>query len=222
MTQFNDFLNLISEAKKEIEAETEKSNQIFSDKIKHNSFFDLLEVKTPEPVEILAEEITQETLPEQISVVNPLLEAATYDKLFKTNVNLFDQPDLPKVKPELKALTDKVKYMEDWLTKISMAGPGGGEVNLRWLDDIDRSTIANDRYLKYDQHSNKFVFSNPNASELGTLDYIQLTLKLWLRIIDLILVNKILRYMVIHTLDTHYQIFQVTSHRNKFCTHRSL
>ena len=114
MTQFNDFLNLISEAKKEIEAETEKSNQIFSDKIKHNSFFDLLEVKTPEPVEILAEEITQETLPEQIPVVNPLLEAATYDKLFKTNVNLFDQPDLPKVKPELKALTDKVKYMEDW------------------------------------------------------------------------------------------------------------
>ena len=148
MTQFNDFLNLVSEAKKEIEQETQKSNQIFSDKIKHNSFFDLLEITTPEPIEEIIQEATEQEIFIEEPVVNPLLEAATYDKLFKTNVNLFDQPDLPKVKPELKALTDKVKYMEDWLTKISLAGPGGGEVNLRWLDDIDRSTIANDRYLK--------------------------------------------------------------------------
>jgi hypothetical protein len=46
--------------------------------------------------------------------------------------------------------------MENWLSKISMAGPGGGEVNLRWLDDVDRSSIANGRYLKYNQFTNKF------------------------------------------------------------------
>jgi hypothetical protein len=103
-----------------------------------------------------------------------LTEGSQYDKLFKTNVDLFNQPNLPKVAPEVKALTDRLKYLEDWVTKISMAGPGGGEVNLRWLDDIDRSSIANDRYLKYDQHTNKFVFENPNGSQIGTLDYIQL------------------------------------------------
>ena len=55
-----------------------------------------------------------------------------------------------------------------------MAGPGGGEVNLRYLDDVDRSSIANDRYLKYDQGTNKFVFSNPTGAEVGVLDYLQL------------------------------------------------
>ena len=191
MTQFNEFLNLLSEAKKE----SEQKETVLTEKIKNNSFFDLLmnveisneqldeeieqvyQETDSQTVESILETVigaTKEQIVEKIIETNPLLEASTYDKLFKTNVNLFDQPDLPKTTPEIKALTDKIQYMENWLTKISMAGPGGGEVNLRYLDDVDRSSIANDRYLKYDQGTNKFVFSNPTGAEVGVLDYLQL------------------------------------------------
>ena len=41
---------------------------------------------------------------------------------------------------------------------------GGGEVNLRYLDDIDRASIANGRVLSYDSSTNKFVFISPGAA----------------------------------------------------------
>jgi hypothetical protein len=180
MNELNDFLNLISEAKRE--SITPKKEILgLSEKIKHNSFFNLLENTTPELypelqpiVEPTPPEIIQEEFIEEKVAKKDLTDASHYNRLFKTNVDLFNQPKLPAVAPEMKALTDKIQYMENWLTKISMAGAGGGEVNFRWLDDIDRSSIANGRYLKYNQFSNKFVFDNPNANEVGVLDYLQL------------------------------------------------
>ena len=41
---------------------------------------------------------------------------------------------------------------------------GGGEVNLRYLDDIDRASIGNGRVLSYDATSNKFKFISPGAA----------------------------------------------------------
>jgi prefoldin subunit 5 len=41
---------------------------------------------------------------------------------------------------------------------------GGGEVNLRYLDDIDRTSIANGRVLSYDSTTKKFVFISPDAA----------------------------------------------------------
>lgn len=37
---------------------------------------------------------------------------------------------------------------------------GGGEVNLRNLDDVSRNTISDNRFLTYDQSSKKFIFSD--------------------------------------------------------------
>ena len=42
---------------------------------------------------------------------------------------------------------------------------GGGEVNLRNLDDVDRSSISSGRWLKYDGPSKKFVFAEINPQE---------------------------------------------------------
>ena len=109
------------------------------------------------PVENKEQEITEELLIEAPKQVD-LTDGAQYDKLFKTNVDLFNQPKNPKVAPEIKAITDKLQYMENWLSKISMAGPGGGEVNLRYLDDVNDKTIQDGRFLRYNGASENFEF----------------------------------------------------------------
>jgi hypothetical protein len=42
---------------------------------------------------------------------------------------------------------------------------GGGETKLRKLDDIDRSTIADNKYLKYNAATGKFVFSAVSSAD---------------------------------------------------------
>jgi len=42
---------------------------------------------------------------------------------------------------------------------------GGGEVKLRMLDDVDRSTIADGLFLKYQASTRKFVFSSQEHEE---------------------------------------------------------
>ena len=42
---------------------------------------------------------------------------------------------------------------------------GGGEVKLRMLDDVDRSSIADGLFLKYQASSNKFVFDSQEHDE---------------------------------------------------------
>jgi hypothetical protein len=242
MNELNEFLTLVSQAKKEAEEVWDTTPEIFSDalvektkfktpkidissKLKETSFLSLLEsemVKSKEiekeqkvkedifasffesiPVELnrsietvitvsvqldnehsleketieeqpigseeIQEEIISQPVPEVI-VEAPkkmdLTDPSHYDKLFKTNTDHFSQPDAPKVDPTVKALTDKVKYMEDWLSKISMAGPGSGEVNLRYLDDIDRPSIYDGRYLRYNDSIKKFEFAEVNPHDI--------------------------------------------------------
>ena len=60
----------------------------------------------------------------------------------------------------------KIKFLEQWIGKIANAGPGSGEVNLRWLDDVKRDTIADGRWLKYSEADKKFVFDEINPYEV--------------------------------------------------------
>jgi hypothetical protein len=119
--------------------------------------------------------IVEETIVELVEAPEIIVEApkkldltdpSHYDKLFKTNTDNFAQPDAPKIDPTVKALTDKIKYMEDWLTKISMTGPGSGEVNLRYLDDVDRPSIYDGRYLRYSDSKKKFEFAEVNPHDI--------------------------------------------------------
>jgi len=230
MNDLNDFLEIVSEGKKELENVTKQTEIILNppkfsslfDNLKGDSFLSILEleIKTEkekekkqkkidkinekeflsifqskeekieiveeesipeiesifehEIIPIMLEEVSEESIPEiteelliiEATKQNKLLNPATYDKLFKTNVDLFNQPKLQKVNPEMKAITDKLQYMENWLTKVSMAGPGGGEVNLRWLDDVDRSSIYDMRYMRYNNTSKKFEFAEVNPHDI--------------------------------------------------------
>jgi hypothetical protein len=66
----------------------------------------------------------------------------------------------------LNALISKSLASDAWKST------GSGEVNLRYLDDVDRSTIQDGYYLKYDATSKKFVFAqlSGGGSEVDTLD----------------------------------------------------
>lgn len=178
---------------KEVEANEKKTTDIFTsffesipvtfNKPVDPEITNPLEICSPEQDIELIEEILveqeQEIQPEilvdtliipEVIVEEPkkldLTDPSHYDKLFKTNTDHFSQPDLPKSDPNIKALTDKIKYMEDWLTKIAMAGPGSGEVNLRYLDDVDRSSIYDGRYLRYTDSIKKFEFAEVNPHDI--------------------------------------------------------
>ena len=72
----------------------------------------------------------------------------------------FQQPDPLVVPDNMDAIRGKLKFLEQWVSKISMAGPGSGEVNLRYLDDVDRNAIADDKYLRYESNTRKFTFDS--------------------------------------------------------------
>lgn len=128
----------------------------------------IIEEELIQIVEPIVEPIVEDVVVEPIVEVKSkdLTDGSQYDRLFKTNVDLFNQPKNPKVSPDIKALTDKIQYMENWLSKISMAGPGGGEVNLRYLDDVSRPSIYDGRYLRYNDSIKKFEFAEVNPHDI--------------------------------------------------------
>jgi hypothetical protein len=79
---------------------------------------------------------------------------------------MFVQPDPNVVDKDIRSIQQKMKMLEGWISKIAMTGPGGGEVNLRYLDDVARDTIADGKWLKYDATRKKFVFDDINPGEI--------------------------------------------------------
>jgi hypothetical protein len=74
------------------------------------------------------------------------------------------------------------KDVSDYKVKVNQAitkgfgggSSGGGEVNLRHLDDVDTNNLANNRYLRYNAANNKFEFAAVSVGgadqELNTTD----------------------------------------------------
>lgn len=118
-----------------------------------------------------------ETIDNIIDNISPPLQdliSATIDsinkeekfKSVKENTDLFNQPNSQKFEPSIKILQEKLKFLEDWVSKISMAGPGSGEVNFRWLDDVNRDTIGNtDQILRYNPNDKKFFFGQLSGDQ---------------------------------------------------------
>ena len=76
------------------------------------------------------------------------------------NNDSFQQPAPQPVDPNFTSLQRKVQFLEQAIGRIAATGPGSGEVNLRYLDDVNRSTIDDKLYLRYDAPSKKFVFDH--------------------------------------------------------------
>ena len=132
--------------------------------------------RLPKP-ETVEEELIQEDIIQTLDIIeektniekNLILDAVesiSKEQTLKSNeqipenyTNTVSQPNSAQPNPDIKSLQKKLKFLEDWVSKISMAGPGGGEVNLRYLDDVDRSTIGHGKYLNYNATTKKFQFS---------------------------------------------------------------
>jgi hypothetical protein len=152
----------------------QKTKEIKS-QLKEKLEFDLNDVfaelsslkKQKEELETVVEPIVEEVLievaplPTPIGVVPPaaqLPDVASYLPPQK------QEPDVTQ--RDIKTVKDKIKFLEQWISKIQNAGPGGGEVNLRYLDDVARETISDGRWLKYDGARKKFVFDDINPYEV--------------------------------------------------------
>jgi hypothetical protein len=159
MDQLNDLFSLLAEEK--------KKKKDFEDRIKTAAKKDFNEVfmqlsPHSKPKEIVEEVLIEATplptpigevpAPRQNSVIDNLPEI---DKWLKS-----PQVSVPNTSEnDVSMINKKIKFLEQWIGKIQNAGPGGGEVNLRYLDDIDRSTISNGLYLRYNSTKNKFEFA---------------------------------------------------------------
>lgn len=83
------------------------------------------------------------------------------DKYLKQNAS-FQQPNPDKVDPNTRAIQDKLKFLEQAIGRIAATGPGSGEVNFRWLDDVNRGTMtpSNDNWvLEYDAATGDVQFT---------------------------------------------------------------
>lgn len=163
---FSDFFKLISEEKQQNINYDEKR---LEDDLKGKA----LEVELTEKVENINENILNEDL---LSNFKKLSEAQSHKKsISEAQLGLFggdteennDDPLTP-LDQDFVTHEDLAKHYKTFIQRVqhqmSTIG-GGGETKLRKLDDVDRSTIADNKYLKYNAATGKFVFSTVTSSD---------------------------------------------------------
>ena len=115
-------------------------------------------IESPEVLSELSEIVEYKEPDVPVSVVEVVA------KSIKESV--FELPDTPKVPKDVEILSKKITDLQNWITKIAMTGPGSGETRLLFLDDVNRSTVADGRWLKYDGASKKLIFDEINPYEV--------------------------------------------------------
>jgi len=157
----SDFFNMLSE---------EKSKPLEPiEKVSFEDFFKAIAAaKTPDLVEEKVEIITPaETVIEETKI-----------ELSEAPLGLFGGDPDQKVDDFLSPLNrnfvthdELQKHYKTFITRVqqqlSTIG-GGGETKLRRLDDVDRSTIGDNRFLKYDASSGNFIFAPVVVEEIST------------------------------------------------------
>ena len=113
-----------------------------------------------EPQELISEEeVENEEQP--INGLKSVVDAISKQEAIKEKLQ--EQPNDP--------VSARIEKLEKWIRKISIAGPGSGEVRLLNLDDVNTTDLANNKYLKYNSSTGKFVFAD--ASGGGSAHTIQ-------------------------------------------------
>lgn len=177
MTDLNELFKIVSEGKKQYE-ETDPTGQKIKRVKEHvkedlsSLFSQLVSLKEDLEKELVVEEakleppmITEE-IPAQPVIHTPKVRAkqvdADVDK-YLTDKS-FQQPNPDLVTKNIDDIRNKIKFLEQAIGRVAAAGPGGGEVNLRYLDDVDRSTITDGWYLRYSATKKKFEFAEVISS----------------------------------------------------------
>ena len=60
----------------------------------------------------------------------------------------------------------RIDKLEKHIQKIAFAGPGSGEVRLLNLDDVDTTDLANNKTLKYNSSTGKFIFGTAGGQTI--------------------------------------------------------
>jgi hypothetical protein len=134
----------ISEFKKLLSITTEQSNAI-------------------QQLDMNSQELIEKEIAPAIDSIKALAERLAPRKVYE------QKDSLNPLNQKFVTLDQFNKHYSDFLVKIqtqlSTLG-GGGEVNLRYLDDVARETIDDGLFLKYNGTSRKFEFANVNANAL--------------------------------------------------------
>jgi hypothetical protein len=180
VSDLNELFKVLAEGKKHYEENDPKGKLL--KKVKTHAkedlsslFAQLTSLKEELETELVIVEAKQEVqpmiteeIPAQPIIHTPEVRAKQVDadvNKYLTNKS-FQQPKPDVVNPDVEAIRNKIKFLEQAIGKIAATGPGGGEVNLRWLDDVDRSTIYDNRYLRYNNTKKKFEFAEVNPHDI--------------------------------------------------------
>jgi hypothetical protein len=134
------------------------------------------EVKEQEVVVEVVEELTP---PPKIEEKQPSLierSAAVIEKVEKAvavKEDSYQQPVAP-VPADLKAVKEKIKFLEQWIAKISLTGPGGGAGSIETLDRATRVVNTNYTIQKSDYYvgvnaSGPVTITLPSAAKAGSM-----------------------------------------------------
>jgi len=174
---FSDFFKLISEEKQQ---NINYDKKRLEDDLKGKT----LEVELTEKVENISENALNEDL---LSNFKKLSEAQSHKRsVSEAQLGLFggdteennDDPLTP-LNQDFVTHEDLAKHYKTFIQRVqhqmSTIG-GGGETKLRKLDDVDRSTIADNKYLKYNAATGKFVFSTVSSADQTASHIVSTTL----------------------------------------------
>ena len=169
MSDIQDFLDLMRKAKKE---KMESPGHQLLEKLKEdihatNPFLSKSPVLTDEEVvEVLDKVVTEETITEadeeQLDRLEELLagvetppqdhEVSTVELAaeFIKNEGMANvtKPEVPAVdySKDIRAINDRFKHVESWLSRIASTGPGSGEVNMAFME-VPMAHVTSDTYL---------------------------------------------------------------------------
>jgi hypothetical protein len=172
MNDLNDLFKVVAEGKRHFEETTPLGKKVKEAKVHIKEDLTSLFSQLAALKEELTEEIIEEVIVEEIpaEVVAPIVEKVVEKKPDDVSKYLtgksFQQPNPEPVNKNIEAIQAKMKFLEQAIGRIAATGPGGGEVNLRFLDDVARDTIADGKWLKYDATRKKFIFDDINPGEI--------------------------------------------------------
>jgi hypothetical protein len=169
LTDLNDLFKVVAEGKKHYEKTDPvgKKVKVAKDNAKEDlaSLFEELASLNKQLGEL--ETIKEETLIEAVPEIpaQPVIKSPeqrkqeTEDSVSKyLTGKSFQQPQPDLVDKNVEDIRLKIKFLEQAIGRIAATGPGGGEVRLEFLDDVDRPSAKLDgRYLKYDATLKKWV-----------------------------------------------------------------
>ena len=139
-------------------------------------------IEAPEVSEPAVEEVAESVVEEETPVLEmeePKPQETIISRSVKAinkiseNTNLLNTPAIDKVDPSFKAIQDKLKFLEQWIGKISAAGSGSGSYWLNDLGDTDKMSIKNatdQQVLTFDAASNKWIAADSQGGGGGTTD----------------------------------------------------